>query len=72
MFTLSLVKILNDFDSLTIIKLRERSHSFSGFSTYVTRNFIEKYSGNKICDVPACFAYNEINVLNTTKCDLIN
>ena len=36
--------------------LRERSHSFSGFSTYVTRNFIEKYSDNKICDVPACFA----------------
>ena len=56
LFVYRLVKILNDFDSLTIIKLRERSHSFSGFSTYVTRNFIEKYSDNKICDVPACFA----------------
>ena len=56
LFVYQLVKILNDFDSLTIIKLRERSHSFSGFSTYVTRNFIEKYSDNKICDVPACFA----------------
>ena len=56
LFVYQLVKILNDFDSLTIIKLRERSHSFSGFSTYVTRNFIEKYSDHKICDVPACFA----------------
>ena len=56
LFVYQLVKIFNDFDSLTIIKLRERSHSFPGFSTYVTRNFIEKYSDKKICDVPACFA----------------
>ena len=56
LFVYQLVKILNDFDSLTIIKLRERSRSFAGFSTYVTRNFIEKYSNKKICDVPACFA----------------
>ena len=50
--TYQLVKILNDFDSLSMIKLRERSHSFAGFSTYVTRNFIDK----KSCDVPAaCF-----------------
>ena len=56
LFVYQLVKILYDFDSLTIIKLRERSHSFLGFSTYVTRNFIEKCSDNKICDVPACFA----------------
>ena len=56
LFVYQLVKILNYFDSLTIIKLRERCYSFSGFSTYVTQNFIEKYSDNKICDVPACFA----------------
>ena len=49
LFIYQLVKILilNDFDSLTIIKLRERSHSFAGFSTDVTRNFIEKYSDKK-------------------------
>ena len=56
LFVYQLVKILNDFDSLTISKLRERSHSFVGFSTYVTRNSIEKYSDKKICDVTACFA----------------
>ena len=56
LFVYQLVKMLNDFDSLTIIKLRERSHSFAGFSTYVTRNFTEKYSEKKICDVQACFA----------------
>ena len=56
LFVYHLVKILNDFDSLTISKLRERSHYFVGFSTYVTRNFIEKYSNKKICDVTACFA----------------
>ena len=56
LFVYQLVKILNDFDSLIIVKLKERSHSFAGFSTYVTRYFIEKYSDNKIYDVPACFA----------------
>ena len=61
MFTLSRylytnVKLLNDFDSLIIVKLRERSHSFAGFNTYVTQYFIEIYSDKKICDVPACIA----------------
>ena len=58
LFVYQLVKLLNDFDSLihVIVKLRERSHSFAGFNTYVTRYFIEKYSDKKICDVPACFA----------------
>ena len=56
LFVYQLVKILNDFDGLTIIKLRERSHSFAGVSTNVSRNFNEKYSGKKVCDVPACFA----------------
>ena len=56
LFVYQLVKILNDFDSLTIVKLRERSHSFTGCTTYVTRNFIEKYRDKKNCDAPACFA----------------
>ena len=61
MFTLSrylytVICILNDFESLIIIKLRERSHSFAGFSNYTTRYLIDKYSDKKICDVPACFA----------------
>ena len=62
----------NDFDSLKIIKLRERSHSFAGFSTYVFRNFIDKYSDKKICDVLACLPVKEIIVRNTTKYNLIN
>ena len=45
-----LVKILNDFESLIIIKLREKSHSFAGFSNYITTYFIDKYSDKKNCD----------------------
>ena len=72
LFVYQLVKILNDFDSLTIIKLRERSHSFAGFSTYVTRKFIEKYSDKKIVMPRPILLVNAINVLNTTKYNLIN
>ena len=43
-FVYQLVKIVNDFESLIFIKLRERSHSFAGFSNYITRYLIEKYS----------------------------
>ena len=56
LFVYQLVKILNDFECLIIIKLRERSHSFAGFSNYITRYLIDKYSDKKICDVPDCFA----------------
>ena len=56
LFVYQFVKILNDFESLIIIKLRERSHSFAGFSNYTTRYLFDKYSNKKICDVPACFA----------------
>ena len=37
----------NDFESLRIIKLRERSHSFAGFSNYITQYLIDKYSDKK-------------------------
>ena len=56
LFVYQLVKILNDFECLIIIKLRERSHSFAGFSNYITRYLIDKYSDKNICDVPDCFA----------------
>ena len=64
LFVYQLVKILNNFDSLIIVKLKERSHSFAGFSTYVTRYFIEKYSDKTNLRCPSCFAFD---VLNTTK-----
>ena len=56
LFVYKRVKILNDFESLIIIILRERSHSFASFSNYITRYLIDKYSDKKICDVPDCFA----------------
>ena len=56
LFVYQLVKILNDFECLVIIKQGERSHSFAGFSNYITRYLIDKYSDKKICDVPDCFA----------------
>ena len=39
-----------------IIKLKERSHSFPGFSNYVTLKFINNYSDQKICNIPDCYA----------------
>ena len=56
LFVYQLVKILNNFESLIIIKLRERGHSFAGFINNITPYLIDKYSDKKICDVPACFA----------------
>ena len=47
LFVYQTVKILNNFESLIIIKLRERSHSFAGFSNYITRYLIDNYSDNK-------------------------
>ena len=60
LFVYQLVIIINDFESLIIIKLRERSHSFAGFSNYINRYLSDKYSDKKICDVPACFACKRI------------
>ena len=48
LFVYQLVKIFNNFESLIIIKLRERSHSFAGFSNYITRYLINKYSDKKL------------------------
>ena len=56
LFVYQLVKTLNDFECPIIIKLRDKSHSFAGFSNYITRYLIDKYSDKKICDVPDCFA----------------
>ena len=69
LFVYKLVKLLNDFDSLIIVKLRERSHSFAGFNTYVTRYFIEKYSDKKFAMSQPVLPVNKIDVLNTAKCN---
>ena len=42
LFLYQLVKILNDFDSLIITKLRERSHSFADIYIYI-------YHCDRIC-----------------------
>ena len=47
---------LSNRKQYNLIKLRERSHSFAGFSNYITQYLIDKYSDKKICDVPDCFA----------------
>ena len=56
LFVYQLIKILNEFDISVIIKLKERSHSFSGFSNCVTLKFINNYSDQKICNIPNCYA----------------
>ena len=56
LFVYQLIKILNEFDNSVIIKLKERSHSFPGFSNYVTLKFINNYSDQKICNIPYCYA----------------
>ena len=60
-FVYQLVKILNDFESLIIIKLREGSHSFAGFSNYVTRYLIDKNSDKKIMMSQPVLPVNEFD-----------
>ena len=55
LFVYQLVKILFDFDSIIIIKLKERSHSFADSSAYINRYFIEKYSKKNVLS-PGLFA----------------
>ena len=55
LFVYQLTKILNEFDNSIIIKLKERSHSFPGFSNYVTLKFINNYSDQKIYNIPNCY-----------------
>ena len=52
LFVYQLMKILNEFDNSVIIKLKERSHYFPGFSNYITLKFINNYSDQKICNIP--------------------
>ena len=56
LFVYQLIKILNEFDNSVIIKLKKRSHSFPGFSNYVTLKVINNYSDQKICNIPDCYA----------------
>ena len=56
LFVYQLIKLLNEFDNSVIIKLKERSHSFPGFSNYVTLKFIDNHSDQKICNIPDCYA----------------
>ena len=63
LFVYQLVKILNDFESLIIIKLRERGHSFAGFSIYITRYLIDKYSDKKIVISQPVLPVNEFDAL---------
>ena len=61
LFVYQLIKILNEFDNSVIIKLKKRSHSFPGFSNYVTLKFINNYSDQKICNIPDCYACKKTN-----------
>ena len=63
LFVYQLVKILNDFESLIIIKLRERSHSFADFSNYITRYLIDKYSDKKFVMSQPVLPVNEFDAL---------
>ena len=64
LFVYQLVKILNDFESFIIIKLRARSHPFAGFSNCITQYLIDKYSGKKIVISRPVLPVSEIE--NTT------
>ena len=63
LFVYQLVKILNDFENLIIIKLRERSHSFAGFSNYTTRYLIDKYCDKKCVMSQPVLPVNECHAL---------
>ena len=34
--------------------MKERSHSFPGFSNYITLKFTNNYCDQKICNIPDC------------------
>ena len=63
LFVYQLVKILNDFKNLIIIKLRERSHSFADISNYITQYLIYKYSDKKIVMSQPVLPVNEFDAL---------
>ena len=53
-----LVKLYNDttYDPLIFRKIEEKSHSAFGFKQYVTASLLDKYSQNKICNIPDCYS----------------
>ena len=53
-----LVKLYNDttYDPLILRKIEEKSHSSFGFKQYVTASLLDKYSQNKICNIPDCYS----------------
>ena len=53
-----LVKLYNDttYDPLILRKIEEKSHSAFGFKQYVTASLLDKYSQNKICNIPDCYS----------------
>ena len=57
-----LVKLHNDttYDSLIFRKIEENSHSLLGFSKYVTKSLLEKYSVE--CIIGNCYVCNRMNI----------
>ena len=57
-----LVKLHNDttYDSLIFRKIEENSHSLLGFSKYVTKSLLEKYSVE--CIIRNCYVCNRMNI----------
>ena len=53
-----LVKLYNDttYDPLILRKIEEKSHSAFCFKQYVTASLLDKYSQNKICNIPDCYS----------------
>ena len=43
-------------DPLILRKIKEKSHSAFGFKQYVTASLLDKYSQNKICNIPDCYS----------------
>ena len=57
-----LVKLNNNttYDSLIFRKIEENSHSLLGFSKYVTKSLLEKYSVE--CTIGNCYVCNRMNI----------
>ena len=57
-----LVKLHNDttYDSHILKKNEENSHSLLGFSKYVTKSLLEKYSVE--CTIGNCYMCNRMNI----------
>ena len=52
------------YDPLILRKIEEKSPSAFGVQQYVTASLLDKYSQNKICNIPDCYVIISISIIH--------